>query len=120
MALISEQPQNRVNSPFDRVNCRCNQPTTGGTHWIIFLNGAFIIGQGVSHSGEELVAMRALQGVSLACYLASSVSIVTQPLPPAKGRNLAFSCLGLSQPLSQPLGLSLGLVIGGVIIETTG
>lgn len=81
-----------------------------------FSNGAFMVAQGASQSGEALVAMRALQGVGLACHLASSVSIVTQLLPPGRGRNLAFSCLGLSQPL----GFSLGLVLGGVIIETLG
>lgn len=60
--------------------------------------------------------MKALQGVGLACHLASSVSIVRQMLYPGKGRNVAFSCLGLSQTL----GFSLGLVLGGVIIETIG
>ena len=75
-----------------------------------------MIGQGVARTGEQLVAMRALQGVGLAMHLASSVSIVTQMIPPGKGRNLAFSCLGLSQPL----GFSLGLVLGGVVIDTIG
>lgn len=81
-----------------------------------FTSGALIIGQGASTTGEQLVALRALQGVGLAFHLASSVSIITQMLSPGRGRNLAFSCLGLSQPI----GFSLGLVLGGVITDTIG
>lgn len=91
-----------------------------GPRWVeivgSFASGALMIGQGVSRNGMELVIMRAFQGVGLALHLASSVSIITQLLPQGKGRNLAFSCLGLSQPL----GFSLGLVVGGVLIDTIG
>jgi MFS family permease len=93
---------------------------TVGPRWVelsgSFASGALMIGQGLARNGEELVALRALQGVGLACHLASSISIITQLLPPGRGRNLAFSCLGLSQPL----GFSLGLVVGGVLIDTIG
>ncbi|KAE8385906.1 major facilitator superfamily domain-containing protein [Aspergillus alliaceus] len=93
---------------------------TVGPRWVelggSFASGALMIGQGSAVNGEELVVLRALQGVGLACHLASSISIITQLLPPGKGRNLAFSCLGLSQPL----GFSLGLVVGGVLIDTIG
>lgn len=91
-----------------------------GPRWVeivgSFASGALMIGQGVSRNGSELVVLRALQGVGLALHLASSVSIITQLLPPGRGRNLAFSCIGLSQPL----GFSLGLVVGGILVDTIG
>ncbi|KAF5986492.1 aminotriazole resistance [Fusarium coicis] len=43
-------------------------------------------------------------------------ALVTQAMPPGRGRNIAFSCLGLSQPL----GFSFGLVTGGLLVETMG
>jgi MFS family permease len=60
--------------------------------------------------------MRALQGVGYAMHLASSVAIVTNTIPRGRPRNLAFSCLGLSQPL----GFSFGLVLGGVLQDLIG
>ncbi|RAK71766.1 putative MFS transporter [Aspergillus fijiensis CBS 313.89] len=91
-----------------------------GPRWVelvgSFASGLLMIGQGLSRNGDELVVLRALQGVGLAFHLASSISIITQLLPPGQGRNLAFSCLGLSQPL----GFSLGLVVGGVLVDTIG
>lgn len=93
---------------------------TIGPRWVELVgslaSGALMLGQGLSQTGIELVIMRAFQGVGLSMHLASSVSIVTQLLPPGKGRNLAFSCIGLSQPL----GFSLGLVVGGILIDTIG
>ncbi|KAF4272439.1 hypothetical protein KXX16_005415 [Aspergillus fumigatus] len=93
---------------------------TVGPRWVelvgSFASGALMIGQGVARTGQELVVLRALQGVGLAMHLASSVSIVTQLLPPGRSRNVAFSCLGVSQPL----GFSLGLVVGGVLVDTIG
>lgn len=93
---------------------------TVGPRWVELVgslaSGALMLGQGFSRTGEELVVMRALQGVGLALHLASSVSIITQILPQGRGRNLAFSCVGLSQPL----GFSLGLVVGGILIDTIG
>ncbi|PKX91192.1 putative MFS transporter [Aspergillus novofumigatus IBT 16806] len=85
---------------------------TVGPRWVelvgSFASGALMIGQGLARTGQELVVLRALQGVGLAMHLASSISIVTQLLPPGRSRNVAFSCLGVSQPL----GFSLGLVVG--------
>lgn len=81
-----------------------------------FASGALMIAAGASRQGSELIALRALQGVGLSLHLASSVSIITKALPQGRGRNLAFSCLGLSQPL----GLSVGLVLGGVFVDTIG
>ncbi|EAW07069.1 putative MFS transporter [Aspergillus clavatus NRRL 1] len=93
---------------------------TVGPRWVelvgSFASGALMIGQGVARTGQELVVLRALQGVGLAMHLASSISIVTQLLPPGRSRNVAFSCLGLSQPL----GFSLGLVFGGILVDTIG
>jgi MFS family permease len=80
------------------------------------LSGALMLACGFVRRGEELVALRALQGVALALHLASSVALVSKTLPRGKGRNLAFACLGLSQPL----GFSCGLVLGGVLVETIG
>ncbi|KAF4965731.1 hypothetical protein FSARC_6514 [Fusarium sarcochroum] len=80
------------------------------------LSGIFMLACGFVQRGEELVALRALQGVALALHLSSSVALVTKTLPRGRGRNLSFACLGLSQPL----GFSFGLVLGGVLVETAG
>ncbi|KAF4990276.1 hypothetical protein FGRMN_8584 [Fusarium graminum] len=80
------------------------------------LSGVFMLACGFVHHGEELVTLRALQGVALALHLSSSVALVSKTLPRGRGRNLAFACLGLSQPL----GFSCGLVLGGVLVQTIG
>ncbi|KAM0346276.1 hypothetical protein ACHAPU_005703 [Fusarium lateritium] len=80
------------------------------------LSGVFMLACGFVYHGEELVALRALQGVALALHLSSSVALVSKTLPRGRERNLAFACLGLSQPL----GFSCGLVLGGVLVETIG
>lgn len=82
----------------------------------IFLLGAFTLGCGLAQTGIQLVVFRAIQGLALAIHLPASVSIVTSALPPGKARNIAFACLGLSQPL----GFSVGLVLSGVLIEKAG
>lgn len=91
-----------------------------GPRWVdlagCFASGALLIGSGLVQKGTELVALRALQGVALSLHLASSVAIVTQVLPQGRSRNVAFSVLGLSQPL----GFSLGLVLGGILVDTIG
>ncbi|OAQ67480.1 integral membrane protein [Purpureocillium lilacinum] len=79
-------------------------------------SGAMIIGCGFTRRGEELVALRALQGVAMALHLSSSVALITSIMPRGKGRNLSFACVGLSQPL----GFSVGLVMGGVLVDTIG
>lgn len=81
-----------------------------------FTCGALMLASGFAQTGEELVAIRALQGVGQAMHLASSVALVTKIVPRGRGRNIAFSCLGLSQPL----GFSFGLVVGGVLVDTIG
>ncbi|KAL1870819.1 hypothetical protein VTK73DRAFT_2411 [Phialemonium thermophilum] len=81
-----------------------------------FLVGAATLAGAASRTGEQLVGMRALQGIALSLHFASSVGVLTSSLPASKARNLAFACLGLSQPM----GFSFGLVIGGVLVDTTG
>ncbi|KAG8672327.1 hypothetical protein FPOAC2_05707 [Fusarium poae] len=80
------------------------------------LSGVFMLACGFIRRGEDLVALRALQGVALVLHLSSSVALVTKTLARGRGRNFAFACLGLSQPL----GFSFGLVLGGVLVETVG
>ncbi|KAH7363441.1 major facilitator superfamily domain-containing protein [Plectosphaerella cucumerina] len=80
------------------------------------LSGAMMLGAGFVQTGEQLVVMRALQGVGLALHFSSSVALVTKIMPRGRGRNLAFACLGLSQPL----GFCFGLVIGGVLTDSIG
>ncbi|KAL4750708.1 major facilitator superfamily domain-containing protein [Aspergillus terricola var. indicus] len=93
---------------------------TVGPRWVelvgSFASGGLMVGQGLARNGQVFVALRALQGVGLALHLASSVSVLGQLLPQGRGRNRAFSCLGLSLPL----GFSLGLIVGGVMIDTVG
>lgn len=94
--------------------------TAVGPRWVdlagCFAGGALIVGAGLVGNGEGLVALRALQGAALALHLSSSVAIVAENLPSGRARNVAFSCLGLSQPL----GYSFGLLLGGVFVDTVG
>lgn len=78
--------------------------------------GVSALACGLSRSGVQLVAFRALAGVAMSMHLPCSVSIVARTAASGKPRNIAFSCLGLSQPL----GFSFGLVLGGVFVDTTG
>lgn len=71
---------------------------------------------GLSKTGVQLVIFRGFMGIAMSMHLPCSVSMVTQTVPSGKPRNVAFSCLGLSQPL----GFSFGLVLGGVFVDTTG
>ncbi|KAL6823348.1 hypothetical protein V8C40DRAFT_275409 [Trichoderma camerunense] len=58
---------------------------------------------GLAQTGGQLIAFRALQGITNAI-------IVPSP------RNLGFACLGFAGPI----GFSLGLVLGGVFADSTG
>jgi MFS family permease len=78
--------------------------------------GAFMLACGFVQTGEQLVALRAMQGIGLALHLASSVSLITKALPKGRGRNVAFACLGISSVL----GFSFGLVMGGVLVDRVG
>lgn len=81
-----------------------------------FAISTFMLGAAGSTTGYQLVAMRAIQGVGTALHFSSSVALVTQAIPRGRSRNIAFACLGLSQPL----GFSFGLVIGGILIDASG
>ncbi|KAI6780667.1 uncharacterized protein J7T54_001171 [Emericellopsis cladophorae] len=81
-----------------------------------FVLGIFMLACGFVQTGEQLVALRALQGIGLALHLASSVSLITKILPKGRGRNVAFACLGISSVL----GFSFGLVMGGVLVDKAG
>ncbi|KAK6385670.1 hypothetical protein LTS17_001240 [Exophiala oligosperma] len=78
--------------------------------------GVSTLACGLSRTGVQLVIFRGFMGVAMSMHLPCSVSMVTQTVPSGKPRNIAFSCLGLSQPL----GFSFGLVLGGVFVDTTG
>ena len=82
----------------------------------VFLLGAFFIAGGLSTSGAQAVVFRALQGVAMAMHLPASVALVAAGVREGRARNVAFACLGLSQPL----GFSVGLVASGVMIERVG
>lgn len=81
-----------------------------------FLAGCLMIGVGASRTAYAMIVMRALQGVGFAMHLSSSVAIISRSFPSGRGRNISFSCLGLSQPL----GFSFGLVLGGLLQDNLG
>lgn len=81
-----------------------------------FALAASILGSGFVQNGVQFIVLRVIQGIAMSLHLSSSVSIVAGNFPQGRGRNIAFSCIGLSQPL----GFSLGLVIGGILIDTIG
>ncbi|KAI3391470.1 hypothetical protein diail_7334 [Diaporthe ilicicola] len=75
-----------------------------------------ILGSGFARTGVQFIALRVIQGVAVSLHLSSSVAIVAGNLPQGRSRNIAFSCIGLSQPL----GFSIGLVTGGILVDTIG
>lgn len=81
-----------------------------------FAMAASILGSGFVRTGVEFIVLRVIQGVAMSLHLSSSVAIVAGNMPQGRSRNIAFSCIGLSQPL----GFSLGLVIGGILVDTIG
>lgn len=81
-----------------------------------FALSASIIGSGFAKTGVQFIVLRVIQGIAMSLHLSSSVAIVAGNLPQGRSRNIAFSCIGLSQPL----GFSFGLVAGGVLVDTIG
>ncbi|KAK1236902.1 hypothetical protein MKX08_007850 [Trichoderma sp. CBMAI-0020] len=71
---------------------------------------------GLAQSSGQLIAFRALQGITNAIIVPSSVSIVSTGLEEGRPRNLGFACLGFAGPI----GFSLGLVLGGVFADSLG
>ncbi|AEO67968.1 uncharacterized protein THITE_2051060 [Thermothielavioides terrestris NRRL 8126] len=80
------------------------------------LAAAFTLGCGLARTGGELIAFRALQGVTNAIISPSSISIISSSLEEGRPRNMGFACLGFSQPL----GFGVGLVLAGVLTDTIG
>ena len=81
-----------------------------------FAAGWFIIGCGLARTGIELIMFRAMQGIAASLCLPTSVAIVASITRSGRERNIAFSCLGFTQPV----GFSIGLVLEGVFIDTIG
>jgi MFS family permease len=75
-----------------------------------------ILASGFANTGIQIVVFRAVQGIAMSMHLPASVALVAAAVPRGRSRNIAFGCLGLSQPL----GFSAGLVISGIIIEKAG
>ena len=80
------------------------------------LIGLFIFACGLVRTGKELIAFRALQGVSVCLVWPTSVSILAKYLENGRRRNLAFGILGLSQPM----GFLSGLVAAGGLVDSIG
>ncbi|RKL11513.1 hypothetical protein BFJ70_g16379 [Fusarium oxysporum] len=80
------------------------------------LNGVFMLSCGFIKSIQQLITMRALQGVAIAMHFSSSVALVADTQPRGQSRNISFACLGISQLL----GFTFGLVVGGVLVDTVG
>jgi MFS family permease len=77
---------------------------------------AFTIGCGLAKTGIQLIVFRAMSGIAMSFCLPSAVSIITTTFSTGQRRNIAFACLGASQPA----GFSLGLVLGGVLVGSIG
>lgn len=80
------------------------------------LMGCFIIACGLARTGNELIAFRALQGVSMCLVSPTSVSILARHLESGRRRNFAFGALGLSQVI----GFLAGLVAAGGLVDSIG
>ncbi|KAL4783731.1 major facilitator superfamily domain-containing protein [Aspergillus varians] len=80
------------------------------------LFAAFTLGCGLAQTGNQLIAFRALLGISIAMCLPCTVSLMTRTLPPGRARNLGFASMGMGQPL----GYSVGLIFGGIFADSIG
>jgi MFS family permease len=81
-----------------------------------FLLTVFVLANGFVTNGMQLVICRAIQGVGISMCMPTAVSIMTRSLRAGRLRNIAFSSLGVAQPI----GFSLGLVLQGWIEVATG
>lgn len=79
-------------------------------------NGLLMLSCGFIKNGEELIIIRALQGVMVALHLSTSVALVGKAHPSGRSRNVSFACLGVSQLI----GFSFGLVVSGALMDTLG
>ncbi|KZL86603.1 mfs transporter [Colletotrichum incanum] len=71
---------------------------------------------GLSRTGGQIIAFRALQGITFAFITPSSIAIISNNVEEGKPRNMGFACMGFSQPL----GFLSGLVLGGVFTDNVG
>lgn len=78
--------------------------------------GITIMACSLAQTTSQLIVFRALQGAASSLCLTTSASLLTKTFAAGRGRNVAFGCLGLSQPF----GFSVGLVLGGVLTERLG
>ncbi|KAG5657334.1 hypothetical protein KAF25_005898 [Fusarium avenaceum] len=79
-------------------------------------NGLLMLSCGFIKNGEELIIIRALQGIMMALHLSTSVALVGKAHPSGRSRNVSFACLGVSQLI----GFSFGLVVSGALMDTLG
>ncbi|KAH8879952.1 putative transporter [Thozetella sp. PMI_491] len=79
-----------------------------------FFLAASTLAVGLSRTGMEIIIFRAIQGTAASMCLPTAFSILTNTIPPGRGRNIGFSCLGVGQPI----GFMIGLVLGGFLAET--
>ncbi|KAI8231442.1 Drug resistance protein [Colletotrichum sp. SAR 10_86] len=81
-----------------------------------FFSAVFAMACGLARSGGEIIAFRALQGVTNAIITPSSISIISNNVEEGRPRNMGFAFMGFAQPL----GFCFGLVLGGVFTDTVG
>ncbi|KAE9581869.1 hypothetical protein CGMCC3_g2152 [Colletotrichum fructicola] len=81
-----------------------------------FFSAVFAMACGLARSGGEIIAFRALQGVTNAIITPSSISIISSNVEEGRPRNMGFAFMGFAQPL----GFCFGLVLGGVFTDTVG
>ncbi|KAK4663760.1 uncharacterized protein QC763_503090 [Podospora pseudopauciseta] len=81
-----------------------------------FLSSIFALACGLAQTEGQIIAFRALQGITNAIIAPSAISIISNSVAEGRPRNMGFACLGFSQPL----GFSLGLVLTGVMTDTVG
>ncbi|KAM3457648.1 hypothetical protein NHJ6243_007737 [Beauveria neobassiana] len=71
---------------------------------------------GLARTGGEMIAYRAIQGITYAAITPSSVSIIANHVQKGRPRNMGFACMGFAQPV----GLCTGLVLAGFLTDTIG
>ncbi|KAF9877853.1 hypothetical protein CkaCkLH20_04429 [Colletotrichum karsti] len=81
-----------------------------------FFAAIFAMACGLARDGGQIIAFRALQGVTNAIITPSSISIISNNVEEGRPRNMGFAFMGFSQPL----GFAFGLVLGGVFTDTVG
>ena len=64
----------------------------------ILLYTIFTLGCGLVQTGIQIIIFRVVNGIALAMCLPTAVGIVTKAFPQGKGRNIAFSIIGVGQP----------------------